>query len=356
MKRAHFPILPAALMLIAAGSASAQFGMAAPVQVDEARVTAMAPTMQVAGTVLSRSDVLLSSEVEGRLLEVAEVGQRFAAGDVLARIEDTALALRAQELEAEIARVESRLAFLEAELTRYESLAQSNLASRTQIDQTRSERDISRSDLAIARSRLAQVQDQIERTRIRAPFDGIVALRLVEAGERVAVGTQVMRAYDPGRLEVVARAPLSYYRYLQPGDELAVRVNDEVIAAPLRTLVSQGTETVHVFELRLDLEQSLPVGQTVRVTIPTADVREVLAVPRDALVLRGDGASIYVVDEQNTARQVRVAVGIGSENLIEVKGPVQPGDKVVIRGNERLRAGQAVQVIDRGGSEPSSSA
>jgi len=81
----------------------------------------------------------------------------------------------------------------------------------------------------------------------------------------------------------------------------------------------------------------------------------VLAVPRDALVLRGDGASVYVVDEQNTARQVSVAIGIGSENLIEVKGPIQPGDRVVIRGNERLRAGQAVQVIEREVAEATSS-
>jgi len=346
---------PTALLLIAITSAQAQFGQAAPVEIDQARITAMAPTMQVAGTVLSRSDVLLSAEIEGRLLQIAEVGQRFTAGDVLARVEDTVLILRAEELQGEIARVQSRLEFLEAELTRYESLAQSKLASRTQIDQTRSERDISLSDLRIARSRLAQIQDQIERTRIRAPFDGIVAQRLVQAGERVSVGTAVMRAYDPSDLEVVARAPLSYYRFLQPGDELAVRVGEEVIGAPLRTLVSQGSESVHVFELRLDLERALPVGQTVRVTIPTADVREVLAVPRDALVLRGDGASVYVVDEQNTARQVSVAIGIGSENLIEVKGPIQPGDRVVIRGNERLRAGQAVQVIESEAAEATSS-
>lgn len=329
----------------AIAAAQAQSGGAAPVEIDQARIIAMAPTMQVAGTVLSRSDAQLSAEVDGRVIDIAEVGERFSAGDVLARIEDTALKLRADELKAEITSAEARLKFLDAELTRYQSLAESRLASKTQIDQTRSDRDIAQSDLEIARSRLAQVQDQIERTRIRAPFDGVVAQRLVQAGERVSVGTPVMRIYDPNHLEVVARAPLSYYRYVQPGDELAVRVGEEIYAAPLRTLVSQGSEAVHVFELRLDLEQRLPVGQTVRVTIPTADVREVLAVPRDALVLRGDGASVYIVDDQNTARQVRVAVGIGSENLIEVKGPIQPGDRVVIRGNERLRAGQEVEIL-----------
>ncbi|MDT8450569.1 MAG: efflux RND transporter periplasmic adaptor subunit [Wenzhouxiangellaceae bacterium] len=343
MRKLLIAILAGAGAIAAAQAQSG--GGAAPVEIDQARIIAMAPTMQVAGTVLSRSDAELSAEVDGRVIDIAEVGERFSAGDVLARIEDTALRLRAEELAAEIARAEAQLEFLEAELTRYQSLAESRLASKTQIDQTRSNRDVAQSDLTVARSRLEQVQDQIGRTRIRAPFDGVVAQRLVQAGERVSVGTQVMRIYDPNHLEVVARAPLTYYRYLQPGDELAVRVGEEIYAAPLRTLVSQGSEAVHVFELRLDLEQRLPVGQTVRVTIPTADVREVLAVPRDALVLRGDGASVYVVDEQNTARQVRVAVGIGSDNLIEVKGPIQPGDRVVIRGNERLRAGQEVEIL-----------
>ncbi|MDT8409312.1 MAG: efflux RND transporter periplasmic adaptor subunit [Wenzhouxiangellaceae bacterium] len=327
-----------------AGSALAQFG-AAPVEIDQARFMIMAPTMQVAGTVISRTDALLSAEVEGRLLEISEVGARFERNDVLARIEDTSLQLRAQELEAEIASAEARLSFLEAELSRYQSLAENRLASRTQIDQTRSDRDVAVSDLNVARSRLAQVQDQINRTRIRAPFSGIVAERLVQAGERVSTGTQVMRVYDPTNLEVVARAPLSYYRYIQPGDDLAVRLGDDVLTALLRTRVSLGNESSHVFEIRLDLDEQLPVGQTVRVTIPTANVREVLAVPRDALVLRGDGASVYIVDEENTARQIRVAVGIGSEDMIEVKGPIQSGDKVVIRGNERLRPGQAVEVI-----------
>ncbi|MDT8410802.1 MAG: efflux RND transporter periplasmic adaptor subunit [Wenzhouxiangellaceae bacterium] len=345
------------LILLLAGltaGAQAQFNAAAPVEVDQARLIAMAPTMQVAGTVLSRDDARLSAEVEGRLLAISEVGERFAEGDVLARIEDTTLDLRRRELAAEITSVEARLKFLDAELARYQQLAESRLASRTQIDQTRSDRDVAQSDLEIARSRLAQVTDQIERTRIRAPFDGVVAQRLVQAGERVSVGTEVLRVYNPNNLEVVARAPLDYYRFVQPGDELGVRVGEQVIGAPLRTLVSQGSESVHVFELRLDLKESLPVGQTVRVTIPTADVREVLAVPRDALVLRSDGASVYVVDDKNTARQIQVAVGIGSDNLIEVKGAIQPGDRVVTRGNERLRPGQEVQVIEPAGQATSS--
>lgn len=325
-------------------SAHAQFGGASPVELSEARVTMMSPTMQVAGTIVSRSDAVLSAEVEGRLIEVAEVGTRVEAGDTIARIEDTGLRLRAQELAAEINRAEARLRFLEAELIRFERLAETNLAAVSQIEQTRSERDVATSELAVVRSRLGQMEDQLGRTRITAPFPGIVVERLAQAGERVGAGNRVVRLVNPDSLEVVARAPLNYFRYVQPGDELGVRVGAEELVSPVRTVVSVGDESRHVFELRLDMAERLPVGQTVRVTIPTADVREVLAVPRDALVLRGDGIAVFIIDEDNTARRIRVTTGIGAGEWIEVSGPIQAGDKVVIRGNERLRAGQEVSV------------
>jgi RND family efflux transporter MFP subunit len=335
----------AGLLVLTMASAQAQWSGASPVELSEARVTTMAPTMQVAGTVVSRSDAFLSAEVEGRLLSVADVGSRVQAGDVIARIEDTGLRLRAEELAAEVARAQARLTFLQAELVRFERLAETNLAAASQIDQTRSERDIAAGDLAVVNSRLSQIEDQLERTMITAPFPGIVAERVAQAGERVATGTRVIRLVNPDSLEVVARAPLNYYRFVRPGDELGITAGpDQLVPAAVRTVVSVGDEARHVFELRLDLEEFLPVGQTVRVTIPTANVREVLAVPRDALVLRGDGIAVFIIDEDNRARRIRVTTGIGEGEWIEVSGPIQPGDKVVIRGNERLRAGQEVSI------------
>jgi RND family efflux transporter MFP subunit len=328
--------------------AAAQWGGESPVEIDQARMTSMAPTMQVAGTVISRDDAVLSAEVEGRLISIVDVGTRVETGDTIARIEDTGLQLRAEELAAEITRAEARLRFLEAELERFRRLAETNLAAASQIDQTRSERDIAASDLVVGRSRLSQIEDQLDRTRITAPFSGMVVERRAQAGERIAVGMAVVRLVNPDNLEVVARAPLNYYRFVRAGDELAVNAGlDAPLIAPVRTVVSIGGESQHVFELRLDVSENLPVGQTVRVTVPTANVREVLAVPRDALVLRGDGIAVFIVDEDNMARRIRVTTGIGEGEWIEVQGPIQEGDRVVIRGNERLRAGQ--QVLIQGG-------
>lgn len=333
----------ATLSLLGA-QAEAQLGQAATVRVETAQHREMMPTMQVAGTVLSRSDATLAAEVDGRLIEVADVGTSVAAGDVVARIEDTVLRLRLQELEAELNRGQARLQYLESALARLEQLALTNLAAMSQLDETRSERDMALADQAVTGSRLEQLTDQIDRTQIRAPFPGVVVERLARIGERVGTGAQVLRLVDPEDLEVVARAPLRYYRFVQPGNDFAVDAQGLYFEAPLRTVVSVGSENLHVFELRLDIEEPLPVGQSVRVTIPTANLREVLAVPRDALVLRGSGTAVFVVDEGNQARQAQVVTGIGQGDWIEVAGPIQPGDRVVIRGNERLSDGQTVLV------------
>jgi hypothetical protein len=112
-------------------------------------------------------------------------------------------------------------------------------------------------------------------------------------------------------------------------------------------VVAIGDENSHQFEIRLDLDgEHFPVGQTMRIAIPTSESRAVLTVPRDALVLRPEGQSIFVVDANNQAQQVQVTVGIGQGDQIEILGAVAPGDIVVVRGNERLQPGQAVSVMD----------
>src|SRR5690625_6338367 len=101
----------------------------------------MAPSMKIAGTVESRSNAILAAEVEGRLVEVAEVGTRVEKGETVARIEDTALTLRVSELEAEIRRGEPRIQDLNSELVRVERLAETNLAAGSQMDEARADRE-----------------------------------------------------------------------------------------------------------------------------------------------------------------------------------------------------------------------
>lgn len=334
-------------LLTAAFGAWAQPGQDAPppVQVATAESRNMTGTILVPGTVVSRDDARLSAEVDGRLVWVADVGTALAAGESAARIEDTGLQLRRDELAAQVEREQARLGFLDAEEERLTELEARNVAAKTQLDQIRSERQMARSELAVARARLAQVEDDIDRTEIRAPFDGVVVERLAQLGERVNPGAPVVRMVAPQSLEVIARAPLDYLMYLEPGDQVPLSTGGRLIEGTVRTLVAVGDENTHLFEVRVDIPGGvLPVGQTVRLTLPSSDPSQVVAVPRDALVLRPQGVAVFVIDEANRAQRVDVTTGLAQGDRIQVEGAINPGDTVVIRGNERLRQGQEVTI------------
>ena len=325
----------------------AQPGGPALVKVAVAQMQKLSPVTVVPGTVVSRNDASLSAEVDGRLVMVVDVGTEVNAGDVLAEIEGEALRLHNAELQAEIRRAEARLRFLEIELNRFTTLAESNLAAVNDLDQTRADRDVAIGDLDVARSRLAQNEDLIRKTRLLAPFAGIVVERLMTPGERVTEGGMVVRLVDQDTLEVIARAPLEYYPFVQRGQSLDLQTGEQTALGTVRTVVAVGDEQTHQFELRLDLEgRPFQVGQTLRVSIPSSASRDVLAVPRDALVLRPEGQSVFIIDANNQAQQVPVTTGLGSGDQIEVLGAVSPGDRVVIRGNERLQPGQTVGILD----------
>ncbi len=319
---------------------------AANVRVASASIKTLAPQTIVPGTVISRNDARLAAEVSGRLLEVADVGTVAARGDIVARIEDTTIRLRKEELLAEVERAEARLKYLESEEGRYVTLAESNLAAATKLEETRSNRDVSRGDLRVAKSRLAQIENQLSRTRIGAPFNGIVVERLMMPGERVDTGNNIVRMVDQQHLEVIARASLEYYSYVRPGQQLKLRTGSHKANGVVRTVVAVGSENTHQFELRLDIESnSFPVGQTLRVSIPTSDARRALVVPRDALVLRPESISVFVVDSEQRAKKVVVTTGIDAGDQIEVTGDLNDGDTVIVRGNERLQPGQAISVM-----------
>jgi RND family efflux transporter MFP subunit len=341
--RINTAILLTAMLM--AGVAYGQPGQAPNVRVDAAAMRTLSSTTLVPGTVVSRNDANLAAEVEGRLVSVLDVGSRVSGGDPVARIEDTVLKLLQAELDAQVSRAEARLRFLEGEERRFAKLAEENLAAAAQLDQTRSDRDVANGDLRVARARLAQNQDQLARTVIRAPFDGVIVERRLMPGEWVTEGSDVVRLVDQEDLEVIARAPLEFYRFVQPGHALDVRAGSLTEPAIVRTVVAVGDENTHQFEFRLDLERGLfPVGQTLRVSVPTSGLQEVLVVHRDALVLRPEGISLFVVDAENQVRQVSVTTGISSGDHIEVRGAIAAGDRVVVRGNERLQPGQTVNV------------
>jgi len=323
-----------------------------PVVVAEATMRFLAPVDYYTGTVISREHARLASEVSGRLLWVAEVGDSLEAGGVVARIDDVLLREDHIEREADAARIQARLKFLSLESARLQRLANSNNAAQSQLEQVDSDRLAASSELKAAQARQHRSAALLERTQLRAPFAGIVTERLLNVGEWANEGAAVVTMTDPLHLEIQGWVSVSALPFLEPQAPVHFERNGEKYEGVVRTLVPVGDIRSRLYELRVGLpDGSWKVGESVRIAVPATIPREVLSVPRDAMVLRRDAIGVFVVDNKAVVHRVSVIPGIASGAWIEVKGDIKPGDRVVTRGGERLRDGQKVVVQGQGDAQ-----
>lgn len=326
-------------------SVTAQYGPA-NVVTETATMKVLAPSVEVPGTVVSRFDSRLASELAAKLVWIAEVGTEVKKGDTVARLEDFTFKIREMEAQSLVDREQARVTFLESEMRRLEQLSDRNLSAKSQLDKTASDLAIAKSDHQIAQAQSGYAQIAMHITQVRAPFDGVVTERLRNIGERMNVADEVVRLVDPRSLEVVARAPLSTVNFIDKGDVLQIRNQYRSGDAPIRTIVPFGDPQSHMFEVRLDADPDVwTVGESVRLSMPTAEAKEVLAVSRDALILRREGASVFKVSEESTVARVNVTVGLGAGTHIEVFGELSAGDQIIVRGAEGLHDGMAVNII-----------
>ena len=320
----------------------------APVSVDEARLDVFSASIWVSGTVISRNDARIGAEAEGRITWVAEVGERIEAGEPIAIVDDSGLQLELEDNQARLQSLRARQRFQVTELERFDRLAAGHNAAANQIDQSRAELDMTAQEIRRAEVAVAQVERRIALSRVAAPFSGVVAERLVEVGEFVGRGTEVARLVDIDNREIRASAPLAVSPHVREGLEVSVEVAGKQSLSPVRRVIPVGDERSRMFEVRVEARNpAWVVGSPVRVALPNSDPRQLVAVPRDALVLRGSEMFVLRVTAENVVEKVRVETGIGLGGLVEVTGDLSGGDRVVTRGAERLKPGQEV-VVSKG--------
>ena len=316
------------------------------VGVAPARLARLAPKMPLPGTLVSLNDSHLASEVEGRIAWVAEVGTAVQTNDVVARIDRSVAKMQLDSDRANVARLTAQLSFDRTQAARMDSLLQQNAIARSTRDQAMSTRDMDIGALAQAKAALQKSQYQFDHSLVRAPFPGRVVQRLINAGEYATVGKDIVRLVDIGDLEVSAQTPIDNAHFLHEGMTLTMEIEGRPVEGTLRAVVPVGDVISRSIELRVRVPASAGyVGDAAKVFIPEAEPRDVLAVPRDALVLREDNTYIFKVDRKSNAQRIAVETGTEDGTLVEVKGPLVPGDRVIVRGAERLEAGEKVRPI-----------
>lgn len=345
--------LPLFVLVLAQRGSIAQEFPPANVNVDSAKMTELSPVVAVSGTVVSQNDSQIAAEISGRLTSLSAIGARVAQGDVLARIDDKQLKIQLKEAHANVLNSKANLRFLEAEVVRKKQLFKQKLSPESELDKTISERDIAQGDVAIAQAQFAKIEQNLAYTILKAPFSGIVTQRIANLGEYVENGIAIIRLVETENSEASVYAPIVAFQFLKEAKQLLVESPLGSGYAKIKTIVPVASARSHLMEVRLDMSTfDWPIGLNFKAQVANGPSEMLLAVPRDALVLRRDGTSVFRANKNEQgiqAEKISVNIGAGMGGLVAVTSTdptkrIRTGDLIIIRGAERLQDGQSVAI------------
>jgi len=322
-------------------------GPARPAAVEVARVEVMRliDDTQAVGSLRSRQGVVLRPEVSGRITQLNfRDGERVSKGQLLVQFDDQ---LPAAQLKQSLA--EQSIAA--ANHKRNQDLLAQKFVSQRSLEE-------SAANLEVAQAKVALAQATLEHLKVKAPFDGIAGIRLVNQGDYLKDGADIVNIEDIDAVFVDFRLPERFQSKVRKGqraqvdlDALPGRKFTAVIQA-VDPLVDTNGRSVGVRACIDNRQLQLRPGMFARVTPVFGERENAIVVPEEAVVPQGQKAYVIkVVDgaekDSKVSQRVEVRVGIRRPGKVEIVEGLREGDTVVIAGQQRIQKdGSALRVLD----------
>lgn len=332
------------LMLVPLGGALSVWGQepakAKPVplvQVQPAKLAPMQQFLELTGTVTPTKQARLASPSEGPVQNV-----RVREGNVVKRGERLVTIGRAAAAQAQVTAAAESLKEQEAELNRIKILVESGAVPGAQLDTARAKYEG-------AKALLAKAREQAGDYSVEAPWDGIVAKVLVKDGDFVAPRTPLVEMYDPQSCVISIAIPEARVKEVKRGTGAQVQLD----AYPGQTypgkvsLVYPNLDTrmrTRTAEVTLSAPVALIPGMFARLRLALESVQEALVIPMDAVLLQPNGEKVVFVYQDGKAQRRLVQTGAEVGGQVQIVAGLQPGESVIVAGQEKLKDGAAVNV------------
>ncbi len=198
---------------------------AVPVRYTEARQARLRRSLDLTGSVESRRSSMVASEVEGLVEKLAaREGDRVEKGAPLVELRRQNIALRHEAMQGQLKEAEARQQLALTSLDRSQGLFEEGIISQQQLDDAASEYEAWQGRVAQLKADVARLEDDLDRTIVRAPYAGVVVEEHVAEGEWLQEGGDVVEMVDFRDLEVTVEAPESYFDGLSTGDKAQVEI------------------------------------------------------------------------------------------------------------------------------------
>jgi RND family efflux transporter MFP subunit len=326
----------------------------------EVQETALDRTAALTGGIQARHESNLGFRVAGKVVErPVDVGQRVAAGDLLARLDDQDQRNAVTATQSDVA---AALAFVEesrSQEERQRKLLADGYTTRTQYDNAHRRHAQAQADLDSAQAKLRSARDTLSYTELRADRAGVISAKGAEPGQVVASGQMVVRLADPSEREAIFQIPGASFRLegrlKPPPVEVRLVSNPDIVTEGTIREVSPGadpvTRTYTVKVALIDAPASFLLGSAVvgRAKLPA---RSVVNLPSSALFQTAGGEpAVWVVKRPEETVGLRpVSVLQYDTGTVTVASGLSGGETVVIGGGQKLRSGQKVSVKQGSGA------
>jgi RND family efflux transporter MFP subunit len=324
-----------------------------PVQVEHVAFKPEHASHDFVGVVRARRETDLAFRVAGKIVtRIVNVGDVVHAGDVVAHIDAGDLALQVQSAEAELAAATSNLADASADEARYGNLKTRGAVSLADYDHKKAARDEAIGRLERAQRALDLARNQLAYAELKADVDGVITATLAESGQVVAIGQAVARLAHHGEMEAAVALPETWLEQARAA-QASVRLWSDPkrpFAAHLRELSPQADPATRPYAARFTIEQpdrAVALGMTATLTLSQPAEAPIARLPLAAVLNRGKGPTVYVVDASGALELRPVTVASFTEETALVTAGVSDGERVVTLGVQKLEPGQKVRPIDR---------
>jgi membrane fusion protein (multidrug efflux system) len=357
MRVSHF-LFAFALAVVIWGVCPAAAQQAAPapaVLVQPAELRSMAKQAEFVGRAEALEKVDLRARVTGFLgARLFKEGDEVKEGQVVFTIEKEPFEAAVDQRKAQLAAAQAALANADQQLARTAELTRKGNAPVAQLDQRTAEEGQAKAAVMEAEANLRDAQIQLSYTDIKSPISGRIGRAAVSPGNLVGPDSGVLAT-------VVKDDPMQVLFSVTQREMLEAR--DSEVTGKVRARVRLANGSLYSEKGRVDFldvqvnprtdgqtvramfpnpDDILTSGQTVRVIIEEKGGDKVLVIPQSALAIDQTGPYVFVVGENNTVEQRRLKLGANREGLAVVEDGVKPGERVVVQGQQRIRAGITV--------------
>ncbi len=297
----------------------------------------MSNKVYATGTILANEEVELRSEVAGKITEILfKEGSYVKKGDLLVKINDA-------DLQAQLKKAESKLKLSEEKEYRQKQLRNSNLISQEEYDNTVGELNVNKADYDL-------IKAQIDKTEIKAPFDGVVGLRSVSEGSYVTTSTVIARLQNLNALKIDFSIPERYSSSVKIGDDLQFKVSgsNNLFNAKIYAIepkIDPGTRTIQIRAICNAYNRELVAGAFANVELNLAQINNAILVPTVSIVPGLKGQSVFVYKDGVVVSKP-VEIGVREEKRVQITSGLSKGDTVITSGILLIRPGAKVLISE----------